>query len=304
MPAPLDPLPIRAAVREAAERLRDGGKPNAQAEAREIVGRALGLSRAELVGRSAPGVASQGVASEDLAEINAVLERRLAGEPLDSIIGEREFFGRLFRVTPDVLSPREDTEALVRATLAALDGVETPRVLELGLGSGAVAITLLAERPDMSVMGVDISPFALLVGENNAVRHGVADRLDLAEGSWFEPVEGRFDAVVSNPPYITDAAMRTLEREVRDFDPALALAGGPDGLDAFRVIAGQARAHLEPGAPLLLEIGYDLGAGVAALLARAGFADVRVTPDLAGHDRVVIARTLPAEAAETVVDDA
>ena len=282
MTAPLSPLPIRAAIREASDRLQAAGKPNAQSEAREIVGRVLGLTREEMVGRGADGVAA-----ENLGEINAVLERRLAGEPLDNIIGEREFFGRMFRVTPDVLSPRDDTEVLVRRALELMGAMEAPRLLDLGTGSGAIAVTLLAECPDASAMGVDISSYALLVAEENAGRHGVAERLDLVEGSWFDDVEGRFDLIVSNPPYITDAAMRELATEVRDYDPALALAGGPDGLDAYRVIVGEGMAHLQPGAPMLLEIGYDLGEAVAGLLETAGFERVAVSPDLSGHDRLV-----------------
>ena len=269
-------------MREVAARLTDAAKPNAQSEAREIVGQVLGLTREEMVGR-----ASDGVASEDLGEINAVLERRIAGEPLDNIIGEREFFGRMFRVTPDVLSPRDDTEVLVRRALELMGAIEAPRLLDLGTGSGAIAVTLLCEDADASAMGVDISPYALLVAEENAGRHEVEERLDLVEGSWFDDVEGRFDLIVSNPPYITDAAMRELATEVRDYDPALALAGGPDGLDAYRVIVGEATAHLQPGAPLLLEIGYDLGEAVAELLETAGFERVAVSPDLAGHDRLV-----------------
>ena len=269
-------------MREVAARLTDAAKPNAQSEAREIVGQVLGLTREEMVGR-----ASDGVASEDLGEINAVLERRIAGEPLDNIIGEREFFGRMFRVTPDVLSPRDDTEVLVRRALELMGAIEAPRLLDLGTGSGAIAVTLLCEDADASAMGVDISPYALLVAEENAGRHEVEERLDLVEGSWFDDVEGRFNLIVSNPPYITDAAMRELATEVRDYDPALALAGGPDGLDAYRVIVGEATAHLQPGAPLLLEIGYDLGEAVAELLETAGFERVAVSPDLAGHDRLV-----------------
>ena len=283
MTAPLDPLPIGAAIREAAARLSGAGKADARGEAREIVGRVLGLTREEMVGRG-----TDGVAAEDLGEINAVLERRLAGEPLDNIIGEREFHGRPFRVTPDVLSPRDDTEVLVRCALEWMATVEAPRLLDLGTGTGAIAVTLLAERADASAMAVDISPRALLVAKGNARRHGVADRLDLVEGSWFDDVEGRFDLILSNPPYITDAAMRELDREVADYDPALALAGGPDGLDAYRVIVAEARAHLQPGAPLLVEIGYDQGESVPELLRAAGFQHVRVEKDLAQNDRVVI----------------
>ena len=270
---------LRRHLRDA---LRSAGKPDADAESRTILLRVLDVSPADLVADS-----TASVSPEHEGEILATLERRLSGEPLDMIVGERPFFGRPFSVNADVLSPREDTEVLVRRALDLLHGIEAPRLLDLGTGSGAIAVTLLAERPDASALAVDISPHALLVAEENAERHGVADRLDLAEGSWFEHVEGRFDAILSNPPYITDAAMRDLATEVADYDPALALAGGPDGMDAFRVIAGEARTHLQPGAPLLLEIGYDLGVGVADLLLKAGFRDVDVSKDLSGHDRVV-----------------
>ena len=274
-------MPTVAQLRRAiADRLREAGKP--EGEARTILSRVLEMSPAEMVAGSLTPVPP-----EAEGEINATVERRLAGEPLDMIVGEREFFGRAFAVNADVLSPRDDTEVLVRRALELLDGVEAPRVLDLGTGSGAIAVTVLLERPDASALAVDISPHALLVAEENAERHGVAGRLDLVEGSWFEHVEGRFDAVASNPPYVTDAAMRDLATEVADWDPALALAGGVDGMDAYRVIAGEARTHLQPGAPLLLEIGHDLGVGVADLLLRAGFERVDVSKDLAGHDRVV-----------------
>ena len=273
------------ARRRIARALAEAGKPDADAEAREIVGRAARLDAAGLVARG-----DEPMEANALGEAMATLERRLAGEPLDHILGEREFFGRVFRVTADVLSPRGDTEVLVRRALELIEGVEAPRVLDLGTGSGAIAVTLLAERADASALALDISPYALLVAEENADAHGVAGRLDLAEGSWFDDVEGRFDLIVSNPPYITDAAMRELATEVADYDPALALAGGPDGLDAYRVIAGELAAHLQPGAPCVLEIGYDLGEAVAALLVAAGLEGVRVGPDLAGLDRIVEGR--------------
>ena len=259
--------------------------PDAEHEVADMIAEITGLSRTEQAARG-----REAVDAGDRDRIMALMERRISGEPLDHILGRREFMGRRFAVTREVLSPREDTEVLVRRALDMAKGVEGMRLLDLGTGTGAVAISLLLALPDASALAVDLSPEALLVAEDNARAHGVADRLDLVQGSWFAAVEGRYDLIVSNPPYITDAAMRDLEREVADYDPALALAGGPDGLDAFRVIAGQARAHLQAGAPIALEIGYDLGPTVMALLAEAGFEDLAITRDLAGHDRVVTGR--------------
>jgi len=256
---------------------------DADAEAWAMLLWGTDMSRAEVMVRG-----TEFVAPEVMSAIMGVLERRLGGEPLDHIFGVREFYGRQFKVSADVLSPREDTEVLVRRALAALESVEAPRVLDLGTGSGAIIVSVLAEREDARGVAVDLSEAALAIAGENARAHGVAERLDLLAGSWFAPVEGAFDLIVSNPPYITAQAMSVLEPEVADYDPALALAGGQDGLEAYRAILAEAGTYLLSSRHLVVEIGFDQGGAVCAMFEGAGFVDVSVMQDLAGLDRAVI----------------
>jgi release factor glutamine methyltransferase len=213
-----------------------------------------------------------------------LLARRVFGEPVSRILGVRNFFGRDFVVSPEVLDPRADTETLVEAALPLLG---QGRILDLGAGSGAIIVTLLAERPEASGVAVDLSPGALAITADNARRHGVASRLSLLEGSWFSPVEGCFDLIVSNPPYIPAGDIEGLDREVRDFDPHLALAGGTDGLDAYRVLAGGAARFLSPSGALLLEIGAGQAAAITGLFVGEGWQLAGQFRDLGGHVRVL-----------------
>ncbi|MCE1238202.1 MAG: peptide chain release factor N(5)-glutamine methyltransferase [Hyphomicrobiales bacterium] len=279
----------RPTVEAVLRRLRGGlasAGAGATAEARTIVGHALGLDLTGLVVGGA-----REVGAEDLATIVALARRRLAGEPIQRVIGEADFFGRSFLLTPATLTPRPDTETLVETALAELASVSRPIVADLGVGSGAILVTWLAEREDALGVGSDLSEEALATARTNARRHGVADRALFVCGSYASMLwEEGFDAVLSNPPYIASATIETLDAEVRLHDPRLALDGGVDGLDAYRVIAGEARVALKPGGFLAVEIGWDQGAAVAALIGAAGFEGVAVRPDLAGRDRVVVAR--------------
>lgn len=220
------------------------------------------------------------------ARFEAALAARARRQPVSQITGQRLFWGRSFRVTPDVLDPRPETEVLVAAALEA----GFARVLDLGTGSGAILLTLLAERDSAHGLGVDRSPPALAVAAANARALGVAGRCALRPSDWFARVSGRFDLIVSNPPYLAAAEMAALAPESRHWEPAAALAGGEDGLDAYRLIAARAGAYLIPGGRLLLEIGPAQRAAVVALLGRAGFAAVVSRPDLDGRDRVIDAR--------------
>lgn len=226
-----------------------------------------------------------------IGKIDAMADRRLAGEPIDHILGNREFYGRSFEISKDVLSPRPETEGLVDAALKSLKGMPAPHILDLGTGSGAIIITLLSEILGASGLAVDMSKAALTVAQTNARKHDVQDRLDFVCGSWLEPVDGVFDLIVSNPPYITEAAMKELSREVAEFDPHMALYGGPDGLGPYRVIIPEAKAYLKAGAAFIFEIGYDQGAAVAALMTEHGYEGVQILKDLSGHDRVVTGKT-------------
>jgi release factor glutamine methyltransferase len=219
---------------------------------------------------------------------HALIQRREAHEPVSRILGVREFYGRSFRVTPATLDPRPDTETLIEAALALMP--PRARLLDLGTGTGAIAITLLAERAEASGLATDVSPEALAVARENAARHGVAERLSLAEGSWFTPVAGVFDMILSNPPYIPAHEIAGLSPDVRNFDPSLALAGGDDGLDPYRAIAAHAASHLAAGGHVLVEIGAGQEADVEAIFAAARFSPAGRHRDLGGHLRCLVFR--------------
>ena len=222
----------------------------------------------------------------------ALAERRRAGEPLAYLLGQQEFYGRPFTVSPAVLIPRADTETLVETALEQLLLQRQQRravplsLLELGTGSGIIAITLALEAPDTEVHAVERSPDALAVAQQNAKALG-ADRIHWHTGNWWQALAcpRRFDLIVSNPPYIAAGDHHLQQGDLR-FEPPQALAAGPDGLDDLRIIIGGAPAHLNPGGWLLLEHGYDQEAPVQALLRDAGFADVFTRRDLAGQPRV------------------
>jgi release factor glutamine methyltransferase len=214
------------------------------------------------------------------------LAQRLQGRPIAHITGRREFWSREFQVTPEVLIPRPETELLVELALARIQPEQTARIADLGTGSGAVAITLALERPKASVTALDLSPAALRIAEANAARLG-AGNVRFVESDWFAalPAAESFDLIVSNPPYIAESDPHLGLGDVR-FEPPMALASGPDGLDAIRHIVGQALARLNPGGWLLFEHGYDQSAAAQGLLKAAGFQAVGSFADLQGHLRV------------------
>lgn len=222
------------------------------------------------------------------AAVAELMRRRLNGESVARILGYKAFYGLDFALGPATLEPRPDTELLVDLALTRLP--TGGKLLDLGTGTGCIPISILHNRSDATGLATDLAAGALDVARANAGRHAVAGRLAFAQGDWFEALSGRaeaFDLIVSNPPYIESAVVAGLAREVRDFDPLLALDGGPDGLGPYRIIAGQAGRWLRDGGHVLVEIGHDQGARAAALFTEAGFADVRVHRDLAGLDRVV-----------------
>lgn len=269
------------ALRAAVQRLAAAGIAEAGGDARALLAEAMGVARDRLTLHLGD---EMGPAAE--ARLAAMLARREAREPVARILGRRLFWGREFTVTPDVLDPRPETESLIAA---ALDGPAPARLLDLGTGTGCIAVTLLGEWPGARGVASDLSPAALAVARHNAERHGVAGRLDLVESDWFAGIGGRFDLIVSNPPYIARAEMAALAPEVRGHDPQMALGDGGDGLSAYRALADGARAHLVPGGRILVEIGWRQGRAVAAIFATAGLTGLRVLPDLDGRDRVVCA---------------
>ena len=226
----------------------------------------------------------------ELTAIRALVERRRAREPVAYILGEREFYGRSFLVTRDVLIPRPDTETLVDVALAFLraNSVAGP-VADLCTGSGAVALTLAAECAERTLVATDVSPLALAMAEQNRARLGLGERVSLRLGDLFDALAGepRFACITINPPYIGAGELATLDADVRDFEPRLALDAGTDALSFYRRIADKAARHLVPGGALMVEVGYGQAEAVSALFAAAGLHDLRVQRDLGGVDRVV-----------------
>ena len=215
----------------------------------------------------------------------ALLQRRIRGEPMAYILGKREFFGLDFRVTPATLIPRPETELLVELALQRIPRDQPSRVLDLGAGSGAIALSIAHHRPLAEMTAVDASADALAVARENAARLGIGNVIFL-QGDWYAPLEERhFGVIVSNPPYVAANDAHLTQGDLR-FEPAAALASGVDGLDDIRRIVAGARAHLEPGGWLLIEHGHDQAGPVRGLLKAAGFRNLLTAPDLAGIERV------------------
>jgi len=248
-------------------------------DARLLLQYATGCSHTDLLARPETPVIAP--AYEQFSEW---VERRAAGEPLAYLVGESEFRGRVFQVSPAVLIPRPETEVLIELALEKLQGLVAPRVVDLGTGSGIVAISLALECPAAKVVAVDLSKEAIFVARNNAGRLGA--RVDFRQGDWFAPLVGeRFDLIVANPPYVADGDPH-LALDGLPFEPQMALTDGADGLACIRRIVADAPAHLTPGGWLLFEHGYDQGEASRNLLTAAGFKAASTFPDLAGIDRV------------------
>ncbi len=245
-------------------------------EARILLAHGLGYSRVQLVTRS-----KEELSPQQLNTANALLMRRRQGEPVAYLTGEREFYGLSFEVTPEVLIPRHDTERLVELAVEKLPQGGT--MLDLGTGSGAIAVAVAHERRDASISATDASKAALAVARRNAARHGVS--VSFAVSDWFASVTGHIDLIVSNPPYIPAGDPHLMEGDLR-FEPREALTDEASGLTALAAIIHGAPAHLNPGGWLLLEHGYDQAPSVRSLLAQAGWSQAQSWRDLAGIERV------------------
>lgn len=274
----MPPDHLASLLATATARLQAAGSGTPTLDARLLLQAAAGITREDLIlGPDRP------LSTEQLAAFETFLARRERHEPVSRILGEREFYGRVFKVTPATLDPRPDTETIIEAALALMP--QGARLLDLGTGTGAIAVTLLAERPDASGVATDLSPEALAVADGNAIRLGVAERLALLLGNWLAPVSGDFDIILSNPPYIPIRDIAGLAPDVRNFDPALALSGGIDGLDPYRLIASGASVHLRDAGYVLVEIGAGQATDVEAIFAAQGFETCGRHRDLGGHVR-------------------
>ena len=259
-------------------------------EADILVAAALGVSRSQLL-----AIRSSNLDSEQLNSINSMLERRSSREPLAYITGSTEFYGHVFETTPGVLIPRVDTEALIDVTLKHLGerNIDRPTILDLGVGSGCIICTLLAEIPQAQGIAVDFHPTPLKLAARNAETLGVQGRMTLLHGSWYDSLtstdEGRFDLIVSNPPYVRDADREALDPEVRDHEPAEALFMPGDALENFQIILAGAKKWLKENGALILEMGHDQAEAVSTLATNAGYAEVTTHLDTAGISRVLVA---------------
>ncbi|OIQ44429.1 MAG: protein-(glutamine-N5) methyltransferase, release factor-specific [Roseobacter sp. MedPE-SW] len=274
-------LTAAQAMAAAAARLRAAGVDDPARDARVLLAHAARIeaSRVTLI-------APEDLEPEVAERYEQLIALRAVRVPVSHLLGEREFYGRRFKVSKDVLDPRPETETLIEAALAE----PFERVLDLGLGSGCILVTLLAETPQATGLGVDLSEAACLQASANAVLHRVESRIDIQQSDWFSNVTGRFDLIVSNPPYIALDEMADLSPEVRQHEPDMALTDGADGLEAYRALTAGVHAHLRLGGRLCLEIGPTQGQAVAAMAQEAGLTEIAVLSDLDGRDRVVFAR--------------
>jgi release factor glutamine methyltransferase len=276
-------LTLVQAWTRARDRLKAAGVDGPVIDARLLVEAAADATRADIIADP------QRVLSDDqTARLEDYISRRERREPVSHILGRRGFWKIMLRVTPDVLTPRPDTETLVELALRDLPQNSPFSLLDLGVGSGAILLAILAERPAGKGLGVDVSVEALAVARENAASLGLGRQVALLRGDWTAGLgDSSFDLVVSNPPYIRSPEIAALQPEVRDHEPRLALDGGVDGLEAYRQLAPQTLRVLKPGGRFLVEIGFDQSADVEALFREAGGVSIATAKDLANRDRVV-----------------
>jgi len=283
---------IATARQTLTERLRQAGIDSAEADARLLIAHALGIDRAEIIANG-----ERALTEDQTKAIDALSERRLKREPVARIFGHKEFWSLSLQVSEAVLVPRPDTETVVEA---ALDFVvrgglrmEPLRILDIGTGSGALLLALLSELPNALGTGTDISVPALAIARANAERHRFAPRCRFVACDIAATLQGPFDLIVSNPPYVARGDIASLTPEVRYYDPAVALDGGKDGLDGCRAIAAEARRLLAPGGQLIVELGAGQEPAVSALFTKAGLTVSTARKDLAGISRALGATVTP-----------
>jgi release factor glutamine methyltransferase len=284
-------LTLLKAWQSAKQRLEAAGLSGPVIDARLLVEAAADATRADIVGDP-----HRALTPEQETTLADYLDRREHREPVSHILGRKGFWKIMLNVTPDVLTPRPDTETVVEYVLRDFPEHAAWSILDLGIGSGAIILSILAERPAARGLGIDVSSEAIAVARDNAANLGLSGRLALLRGDWTEGLaEASFDLVVSNPPYIATDVIETLEPEVRDHEPRIALEGGPDGLMHYRRLAPEIMRVLKPGGRFAVEIGYDQKEAVEALFREAGAAGVTTVLDLTNRDRVVAGTKNPLE---------
>ncbi|PYG58036.1 peptide chain release factor N(5)-glutamine methyltransferase [Rhizobium sp. UGM030330-04] len=280
---------VSAELAAARKRLQVAGVSDPFLDARLLIAEIIGFSLTDFVMKP-----DHPLTCEEQARIAAMVERRAGGEPVHRILGHREFHGLDLLLSKETLEPRPDTEVLVDTVLPALKEAVSQkgsaRVLDLGTGTGAICLALLKECPGATGIGSDISADALETAAKNASRNGLEARFEIRQSDWFEKISGRFDIIVSNPPYIRSDIVTTLDREVRHHDPMAALDGGQDGLAPYRLIAADAGRFLVENGIVGVEIGFDQRLDVSAIFASHGFSLLDAVKDYGGNDRVLIFR--------------
>ena len=284
---------LEALQRRMMQQLKTQHHETAPLDARLLLEHASGLSSTDLAMQ-----AKQEAGATLIHDAQALVALRLTGMPVAKIIGHKEFWGRRFHVSPAVLDPRPDSETLIVAALALLAEDKAFRLIDLGTGSGCLLLTLLAERPLAHGLGIDKSRAALSLARRNAhclklgldLNLGLRQRAALRHGDWLHGVNATADMIIANPPYIESDTIDRLDRDVRLFDPRLALDGGSDGIGPYHALIAPSFQCLTGGGHLLLEIGVTQAEAISALMAAAGFADISLRQDLAGRDRVLIGR--------------
>ncbi|MBF9196029.1 peptide chain release factor N(5)-glutamine methyltransferase [Microvirga terrestris] len=276
------------ALRALRRTLSEAGFETAALDARLLLLEALGISATDLI--TWPDTPLTSEQAETLASFT---NRRLAHEPVARIVGEREFWGLPFRLSPETLVPRPDTETLLETALDLLPDHRAPlKIVDFGIGSGCILVALLHELPNATGLGVDLSFGALVTARANACGNRVGNRCHFALSRWADAVSGPFDLIVSNPPYIASGVIPGLDAEVREHDPRLALDGGPDGLEPYRVLLAEAERLLVPGGLLAVEIGYDQAEALSSLAGLHGLEILRIAHDLSGNPRCVAMKRL------------
>ncbi len=268
------------AMAAATARLRAAGVPDPARDARILLAHAASVDAARVT-----LIAPEEIAPDIAERFEHLIALRSVRVPVSHLVGSRAFYGRDFKVSRDVLDPRPETETLIEIALSA----PFDHLLDLGTGSGNILVSLLAERPDARGVGVDLSEDACLQASANAVQHGVQGRAQIMQSDWFTAVTGRFDLIVSNPPYLSLAEMADIAPELRDHEPQIALTDGQDGLSVYRLIAEQAHGYLTVRGRVLVEIGWQQGGAVCDIFTRAGWGEVTLAMDLDGRPRVVSA---------------
>ena len=273
-------------ILEAARELENGGVPEARREAGSLLSYILGKDRTFLISH-----AEDSVDENSLGRLCEVIERRASGEPLQYITGVQDFYGREFRVTPDVLIPRPETELLVEAALQIVADIDEPFICDVGAGSGCIVVTLLCEIVNARAVAIDKSPAALEIAKLNAQSLSVAERTSFIISDCFNSLDSsdyKFDLIVSNPPYVAEAALAGLQREVRDHEPLVALSPGRDGLSVIRRLIDEGAAFIKPNGHMLMEIGFDQGEAVESFVKGSAWTLREIRPDLQGIPRIVV----------------